>query len=279
MGDEKDPFNYESAEESESSIYDAPVKDKCKSLRFPRQKYISRWENIFSWLKADESDETVGICTICSKRLVCKKSHLERHENSFKHRRLSKKNLKNIEFATIELQDPSTLDIIEFPKSEVEYDCNYVDNVEELSEYNIEYDVLDESAINLQENAIESDDEYNTAELNRVELMKTIERDRCTVHTFINNVTQQPLVIPPPQKDSIDLFFESVAASVKLLPPKMVSAVKHKVLHVITDFELEALSEKEMKTNRMTTPVETSEQVPIQLESMASTSQIVYSYH
>lgn len=64
------------------------VRKNLADLRHPRQKFCARWEKDFPWLKADKVDESVGICTVCNKHLVCKKSHLERHQNSYKHQRL-----------------------------------------------------------------------------------------------------------------------------------------------------------------------------------------------
>lgn len=51
--------------------------------------------------------------------------------------------------------------------------------------------------------------------------------------------------IPPIKKDSFDLFFESISASVKNLPPKLAAEVKSKVSQVIAEFELRAICEKE----------------------------------
>lgn len=57
-------------------------------LRQPRQKFCARWQLEFPWLRPNKVNESVGYCTICRRELVCKKSHLERHQRSFKHMRL-----------------------------------------------------------------------------------------------------------------------------------------------------------------------------------------------
>lgn len=68
-----------------------PKKSKHKSLgelRHPRQKFCPRWQLEFPWLRPNRADESIGYCSICKRELVCKKSHLERHQRSFKHMRL-----------------------------------------------------------------------------------------------------------------------------------------------------------------------------------------------
>lgn len=49
----------------------------------------------------------------------------------------------------------------------------------------------------------------------------------------------------PPKKDTFDLFFDSISATVKNLPPKLAAEVKSKVSQVIAEFELRAICEKE----------------------------------
>ena len=75
------------------------------------------------------------------------------------------------------------------------------------------------------------------------------------IHALYKNVEQEnglpefyygtPSYISPIKKDSFDLFFESISASVKNLPPKLAAEVKSKVSQVIAEFELRAICEKE----------------------------------
>lgn len=60
-------------------------------------------------------------------------------------------------------------------------------------------------------------------------------------------MTRAPPPVPPqlPPKDSFDLFFESVSATVKALPPKLGAEVKSQVSQLIANFELRAICEKE----------------------------------
>lgn len=50
---------------------------------------------------------------------------------------------------------------------------------------------------------------------------------------------------PPPAKDSFDLFFESISATVKSFPPKLAAELKGRVSQLITEFELRSICEKE----------------------------------
>lgn len=70
--------------------------------------------------------------------------------------------------------------------------------------------------------------------------------------------SQHSHLAPPPQqrhhhqnlhplqpKDSFDMFFEAISATVKSLPPKLAAEVKSRVSQVIAEFELRAICEKE----------------------------------
>lgn len=61
------------------------IRRSTVSLRRPRQKFCLRWQKDFPWLRADRIQESIGYCVYCQTELVCKKSHLERHQKSFKH--------------------------------------------------------------------------------------------------------------------------------------------------------------------------------------------------
>lgn len=55
----------------------------------------------------------------------------------------------------------------------------------------------------------------------------------------------QHLPLPQPKKDSFDMFFEAISATVKSLPPKLAAEVKSRVSQVIAEFELRAICERE----------------------------------
>lgn len=57
--------------------------------------------------------------------------------------------------------------------------------------------------------------------------------------------SRPPALPPQPKKDSFDLFFEAISATVKNLPPKLAAEVKSRVSQVIAEFELRAICEKE----------------------------------
>lgn len=52
---------------------------------------------------------------------------------------------------------------------------------------------------------------------------------------------------PPlqPKRDNFDMFFESISATVKTLPPKLAAEVKSRISQVIAEFELRAICEQE----------------------------------
>ena len=55
----------------------------------------------------------------------------------------------------------------------------------------------------------------------------------------------QHLPLPQLKKDSFDMFFEAISATVKSLPPKLAAEVKSRVSQVIAEFELRAICERE----------------------------------
>lgn len=70
-----------------------------------------------------------------------------------------------------------------------------------------------------------------------------------------------PPMPSPPKKDSFDLFFDSISATVKNLPPKLAAEVKSKVSQVIAEFELRAICEKEAEEKAQQTVVSLPTQV------------------
>lgn len=51
--------------------------------------------------------------------------------------------------------------------------------------------------------------------------------------------------IEPPARDSLDLFFDSICSTVKSLPPKLATEGKVRVMQLIGELELRAISERE----------------------------------
>lgn len=71
---------------------------------------------------------------------------------------------------------------------------------------------------------------------------------------------------PQPKKDSFDLFFESISATVKALPPKLAAEVKSRVSQVIAEFELRAICEKEAQEKAQQSVVN----IPTQLANVTT---------
>lgn len=88
-----------------------------------------------------------------------------------------------------------------------------------------------------------------------------------------------------PPKDSFDLFFESAAASVKSLPPKLAAELKSRVSQILSEFELRAICEKEAQEKAAssvaqsvalsTTPVAVAIDQPICSSSSGEPTRIV----
>lgn len=62
--------------------------------------------------------------------------------------------------------------------------------------------------------------------------------------------------IEPPVRDSLDLFFDSICSTVKSLPPKLATEGKVRVMQLIGELELRAISEREAQpaANATTNP-------------------------
>ncbi|EDV91566.1 GH13322 [Drosophila grimshawi] len=97
--------------------------------------------------------------------------------------------------------------------------------------------------------------------LNRDELLQSIVRDRALLNAYFLDIAKKESQSTVPkgsasiltpksasavqQRDSYDLFFESACISIKSLPPKLAAEAKNRISHVITEFELRAISEHE----------------------------------
>ncbi|CAD6993919.1 protein suppressor of variegation 3-7 [Ceratitis capitata] len=242
------------------------VRRNLKELRHPRQKFCARWEKDFPWLKADKVDESVGICTVCDKRLVCKKSHLERHQNSYKHRRLQ--GFDSFDNSGDQSQ-PNPPEFMECGKRELEEEEQEFGQAIEMDpEYNIDFGRSSENR--LKKNLIkrQNNRQLQTAEnrdspgqsqairnfkLDRFKLLKRVDRDRNALNEYYLVRKRQNL--PPIQqtKDTFDLFFDSVCATAKALPPKLGAEVKGRISQLIAEFELRAICEREAQECSTTT--------------------------
>ncbi|XP_039948237.1 protein suppressor of variegation 3-7-like [Bactrocera neohumeralis] len=248
------------------------VRKNLAELRHPRQKFCARWEKDFPWLKADKVDESVGICTVCNKHLVCKKSHLERHQNSYKHQRLQGFESFDTE---CEPSQPSAPEFMECGKREfngeeqefsqaIELDPDYKVDFDRDSEKRFKkHSAKDLKASQKHQNAngSESNESHSNRsfKLDRFKLLKRVDRDRNTLNEYY--LIRRKQHSPPIQqaKDTFDLFFDSVCATVKTLPPKLGAEVKGRISQLIAEFELRAICEREAQECSITMPSTTTE--------------------
>ncbi|XP_065354232.1 protein suppressor of variegation 3-7 [Calliphora vicina] len=230
-------------------------------LRQPRQKFCPRWQLEFPWLRPNRADESIGYCSICRRELVCKKSHLERHQRSFKHMRLQ--GFENV----FTVNEPEA-DLIEAHTS------GYLDN-DPNQDYQVEemLDELDEEYTTIKVEPTRTSSLNSPVMVKAKYNTKTPPKKRATVKTEPRRSSLSPQTTferspqntishfksmeydrrgdyyystpSPPKKDSFDLFFDSISATVKNLPPKLAAEVKSKVSQVIAEFELRAICEQE----------------------------------
>ncbi|XP_054726490.1 protein suppressor of variegation 3-7-like [Anastrepha obliqua] len=248
------------------------VRKNLTELRHPRQKFCARWEKDFPWLKADKVDESVGICTVCNKHLVCKKSHLERHQKSYKHQRLQGFESFDTEG---EPSQPNVPEFMECGKREfeqeeqefgqaIELDPDYNLDNERDSEKRFKRNVshkLKTSSHQSSVNGLSQEERLKNRsfKLDRFKLLKRIDRDRNALNEYYLIRKRQHSPAVQQCKDTFDLFFDSVCATVKALPPKLGAEVKGRISQLIAEFELRAICEREAQQCSLTLPSTTTE--------------------
>ncbi|XP_017478419.1 PREDICTED: protein suppressor of variegation 3-7-like [Rhagoletis zephyria] len=255
---EKNASTEDDTEESFSQLplIKTRVRKSLNELRHPRQKFCARWERDFPWLKADKVDESVGICTVCNKHLVCKKSHLERHQKSYKHQRLQNYESFDAECEPSQTNEPEFMECgkREFGQAEQEFG----QAIELDPDYNVDRDP-DRKFKRNSASKLKPQEQQSTTncsilaegitnksfKLDRFKLLKRVDRDRNALNEYylIRKRQHSPLI--QPCRDTFDLFFDSVCATVKSLPPKLGAEVKGRISQLIAEFELRAICERE----------------------------------
>uniref|UniRef100_A0A1B0AGQ4 BESS domain-containing protein n=1 Tax=Glossina pallidipes TaxID=7398 RepID=A0A1B0AGQ4_GLOPL len=223
------------------------LRKNLAELKQPRQKFCARWETEFPWLKADRIYESIGICMVCRTDLVCKKSHLERHEKSFKHTRLQE--LENA--ATVNVQ------VTKHPESRYLEDYCYENANNTIGAVpapgselrQVEKSEKRAGRSNFTKNELVAVRRSLLLKSNRLKLLKRIDKERNELDKCLRNQrtpdVSHMLNTIVPQKDSFDLFFESMSCTVKALPPKLAAEVKSRVSQLVAEFELRAILERE----------------------------------
>lgn len=110
-------------------------------------------------------------------------------------------------------------------------------------------------------NGSESNESHSNRsfKLDRFKLLKRVDRDRNALNEYY--LIRKRQHSPPIQqsKDTFDLFFDSVCATVKTLPPKLGAEVKGRISQLIAEFELRAICEREAQECSITMPSTTTE--------------------
>ncbi|XP_013098060.1 protein suppressor of variegation 3-7 [Stomoxys calcitrans] len=221
-------------------------------LRIRRQRFILKWSAEFPWLRPSPNDDSVGYCSTCRRDLVCKKTHLERHQKTFKHMRLQGfENVYTINEPEADLIEAHTSGYLDneyedemlLDDESFGYTTIKVEPVKVSPTHDIMPTKLKKPAVKRQkiENEKSTPISYSTTH-------QKVERDSSFTSTprsadrSMNDFYYMPR---QPPKDSFDLFFESAAASVKSLPPKLAAELKSRVSQLLSEFELRAICEKE----------------------------------
>ncbi|XP_073819125.1 ravus isoform X2 [Musca autumnalis] len=222
-----------------------------------RQKFCLKWKD-FPWLRPSERDSSVGFCTVCRRDLVCKRTHLERHQKTFKHTRLQG-------FESVNYFNEPEADLIEAHTSGY-LDNDNTDNVEYEDEIMFDDEHFEYTTIKVEPAKFTPYKEVEPIKLKKAPIklpksekstfqFSTPDRIEQNISTKTHSIKKEQerlremsdfFYMPRQQpKDSFDLFFESAAASVKSLPPKLAAELKSRVSQLLSEFELRAICEKE----------------------------------
>ncbi|XP_067617436.1 protein suppressor of variegation 3-7-like [Eurosta solidaginis] len=271
--------NMSTEDDTEESFSQLPLikprlRKSLSELRHPRQKFCARWAIDFPWLKADKIDESLGICTVCNKHLVCKKSHLERHQNSHKHQRLQGESF-DTEADTSQTNAPEFLECgkreifvndEEFGQA-IDLDPDYNCDNDRVCEKRVKRNSANKLKATTNKQTPINDSSSGTGlsqgrsfKLDRFKLLKRIDRDRDALNEYYLVRKKQSIpVVQQQNKDTFDLFFDSVCASVKELPPKLGAELKGRISQLVAEFELRAICEREAQECSVTLPSKTTE--------------------
>ncbi|XP_075168238.1 uncharacterized protein LOC142240412 [Haematobia irritans] len=221
-------------------------------IRMRRHKFFMKWAAEFPWLRPSPTVDSVGYCNICKRDLVCKKTHLERHQKTFKHMRLQG-------FENVYTVNEPEADLIEAHTS------GYLDNEYEdemlLDDESFGYTTIKVEPVKISPTHDVIEAKAKKLPTKRLKLEKSPKSPYPTaVQKFERDGGYTTSITPrsgdrsmndyyysprQPLKDSFDLFFESAAASVKSLPPKLAAELKSRVSQLLSEFELRAICEKE----------------------------------
>ncbi|XP_005176107.2 protein suppressor of variegation 3-7 [Musca domestica] len=247
-------------ENVEKKVQKTPAKPRVRPYEDPqqrRQKFCLKWGQDFPWLRPTERDSSVGYCTVCRRDLVCKRTHLERHQKTLKHMRLQGfENMNSFNEPEADLIEAHTNGYLE---NDIDHDFE--------DEMMLDDDHIEYTTIKVEPAKFATFKEAEPVTLKKSPLKRTkIEKRSSQVSTFDNIIDPNTSKLShsvkrerehvremgdyyymprPPQKDSFDLFFESAAASVKSLPPKLAAELKSRVSQLLSEFELRAICEKE----------------------------------
>lgn len=84
----------------------AEYKRRTVSGKYPKQRFVPEYKQLYPWIIEDEMDRYYAFCVICETRLSCKRGDLAKHESSNKHKTNSaKKEYRNTDIIQCVGQD------------------------------------------------------------------------------------------------------------------------------------------------------------------------------
>ncbi|KAI9584748.1 hypothetical protein GQX74_006643 [Glossina fuscipes] len=187
--------------------------------------------------------------------LVCKKSHLERHEKSLKHTQLQE--LENAVTENVQVTKHPESQYLEDYCYENAKDCNENIKLNRIGAVpakvvkllQAEKPEISPGRSNLARNKLAAVRRSLLSKTNRLKLLNRIDKERQDLGKYLrtqrtSDISHMLSTIVP-QKDSFDLFFESMSCTVRALPPKLAAEVKSRVSQLVAEFELRAILERE----------------------------------
>ncbi|XP_037806921.1 uncharacterized protein LOC119600612 [Lucilia sericata] len=224
--------------------------EKIKPVVKPKEnrKFCEKWLSLFSpWLSRCEDDPNRPYCRACQRPLDNNRFRLQRHERTAKHAR-------NQEILLNQGEDAVRLLLTKTRRRYIKKEAPmklYPLDIERTSfENEIPFKKIKTQKLLRTPTAVKNGNDSNYV------YPKRECHDMSDYYYTPHN--SRP---PPPKKDSFDMFFEAISATVKNLPPKLAAEVKSRVSQVIAEFELRAICEKEAREKAQQSVVAMAPQV------------------
>ncbi|XP_065368307.1 uncharacterized protein LOC135960834 [Calliphora vicina] len=199
------------------------------------RNFCEKWLSLFSpWLSRCEDDPNRPYCRACQRPLDNNRFRLQRHERTAKHAR-------NQEILLNEGEDAVRLLLTKTRR-------RYVKKEPHMKSYTLD---IERTNFENETPFKKIKTQHSRAPVDKIESGSNYIYPKRECHDMSDyyyspqHHSRRPPPPPQPKKDSFDMFFEAISATVKNLPPKLAAEVKSRVSQVIAEFELRAICEKE----------------------------------